>query len=206
MQSRYSRGSVARLFLDIVSGGTGVIGQSPTAAIQRVSDSMWFKASDGTWVSSPVNNPMTQTDTTNLPGRYHFDFDQSLDPVQGEAEYIVKKHNASGTPKLEYEDLVFGSLASSRAPELCSVQGTVYGGQGEPRENILVRATLIPVYKDGLGRVIESDRVIATHTNELGDFDLPLVRGGTFRLEVEHVGYDRKVVIPDQASVLFTDL
>lgn len=206
MKSRHSRGSVARLFLNIISSGAGVVGEAPTAAIQRKLDSKWFQVSDGTWVSTKVENAMTQTDSVNLPGVYHFDFDQSLDILTGSTEYLVKKQTISGTLTLEYEDVAFGPMAGVAALELCSVQGTIFTPQGASGLNSLVRATLIPVFKDSLGRTVESDRVVSAYTNDLGDFDLPLIRGGTFRLEIPSVGYDRKVVIPDQSSVIFSDL
>ena len=142
----------------------------------------------------------------NLPGRYYFDFDQSLDEETASTEYIVRKTNEGANARTEYEDLSFGPLAGAAELELCSVQGTVASAQGEPVRNVLVRATLVPTFKDGLGRVAVSEKVLATYTDGNGDFDLPLVRGGIFRLEIVAVGYDRKVTIPDQASVLFTDL
>jgi len=203
--TRHSRGDTVRLYLDIISAGAGVISQSPTIAIQRLSDGKWFQASDGTWQSTIVENDMTQTDVTNLPGRYHFDFDQSLDTAEGSVWYIAKKSNI-GVATLEYEDLVFGPLAAATGPELCSVQGTILSGQGEPVLNALVRATLIPVLKDALGRAYQADRVLSTYTDENGDFDIPLVREGTYRLEIDAVGYDRKITVPNQASALFTDL
>lgn len=206
MQNRYSRGATVRLFLDIVAAGAGVIGQAPSAAIQRKADGMWFQVSDGTWVPTPVNNPMTQTDSVNLPGRYHFDFDQSLDLLSASTEYLVKKFTATGTLALDYEDLIFGPMAGVIPLGMCSVQGTIADIQGGPAKNSLVRATLIPVFKDSLGRGVQSDLVASTYTNENGDFDLPLVRGATCRLEVVAIGYDRKIVVPDQASVLFSDL
>ena len=206
MLSRHSRGATVRLFLDIINAGAGVIGQSPTVAIQRRSDGKWFDVDDGLWHAAIVENAMQQTDSANLPGRYHFDFDQSLDLLEGSVEYAVKKTNA-GTPlALEYEDLVFGPLAGSLAPGLCSVQGTVYKVTGDPAPNVLVRATLEPVYTDDSGRAVEADRMVTTYTNDAGDFDLPLVIGAIFRLEINAVGYNRRVTIPDQSSVLFTDL
>lgn len=205
MQSRHSRGATVRLTLDIIAAGAGVISQSPTIAIQRQVDGMWLQASDGTWVMTKVENPMTQTDSTNLPGRYHFDFDQTLDELEASTRYTVKKTNASGTVALEYEDLVFEPVAAVVAPDLCSVQGAVYTGHGEALPNSLVRATLVPVFKDGQGRGVQADTVLKTYTNSQGDFDLPLVRGGTFRLEIPAIGFDKKILVPDQASVLFTD-
>ncbi|MBW2691031.1 MAG: hypothetical protein JRE57_00175 [Deltaproteobacteria bacterium] len=206
MLSRHSRGATVRLFMDIISAGAGVISQSPTMALQRVADSKWFQASDGTWQTAVVENPTVQTDSVNLPGRYHFDFAQSLDVLAASTKYIVKKTNTGSPAAQEYEDLIFGPLAGSASLELCSVQGTIYDGQGDPAANTLVRATLQPVFTDTLGRVVQSDRIVATYTNELGDFDLPLVRGAIFALDIADVGYTRKVTIPDQAQVLFTDL
>lgn len=206
MSSRHSRGATVRLYLDIVAAGAGVISQTPTIAIRRVADNRWFQASDGTWQSTIVQNDMTQLDSVNLPGRYYFDFDQTLDDEDESSEYIVRKTNTGANARTEYEDLVFGPLPAAAAPELCSVQGSVFTAQGEPVRNVLVQATLVPTFLDAQGRTVQSDRVITAYTNDQGDFDLPLVRGGIFRLQVSAVGYDRKVTVPDQASVSFTAL
>jgi len=206
MMRRESLGATARITLDVVTAGAGVIGQSPTFAIQRLADGKWFQASDGTWQPTIVENAGTQTDSTNLPGRYHFDFDQSLDDLAESSSYVVKKQNASGTLVLEYEDLAFGPVPGVTSPELCSVTGRIFNSMGEASPNELVRATLEPVYKDAQSRGITADRPVITYTNELGDFDLGLVRGATFRLEITSIGYNRRVTIPDQATALFTDL
>jgi len=203
--NRYTLGSTARLYLDIISAGVGAAGESPTAAVLRRSDGKWFDVSDGSWNATIVENAMVETDVTNFPGRYHFDFDQSLDDASESIEYIVKKQNLA-TPALEYDDIVFGPLASVTDPTLCSVQGTVYTGAGAPRHNALVRAVLEPVNTDALGRGYESDLVTATYTNALGSFDLPLVRNSYYRFEIDAIGYDKRVAIPDQATVLFTAL
>lgn len=206
MLTRHSRGATARIYFDIISAGAGVTGQAPTVALQRTSDGKWFQHSDGTWQTTIVENAMSQTDSVNLPGRYHLDFDQSLDDLESSVEYIVKKTNVGPPAAQEYEDLVFAPLAAAVALELCSVQGSIYDAQGQPLPNSLVQATLQPVFKDSLGRVAQSDRVVSTYTNDAGDFDLQLVRGGVFKLEIQDVGYVRKVTIPDQAQVLFTVL
>ena len=206
MQKRFALGSVARLNLDIVTAGAGILSQAPTAAIKRLSDGKWFQVSDGTWQSTIVENLMTQTDSVNLPGRYHFDFNQALDLVAASSSYVAKLKNTGASARLEYMDLVFGAMAAVDSMALCSVQGTVISNQGDPVVNTLVKASLQPVYTGGLGRTVESGRTAVTYTGHDGSFDLPLVRGGIFRLEIDAVGYDRKVTIPDQSSVLFTDL
>ncbi len=200
---RYNLGSVARLYLDIISGGSGVISQTPTVAIQRVVDGKWFQVLDGTWQTTIVDNPMVATHTAFLPGRYQFDFDQSKDQLANSTTYIAKLVNP-GT--LEYRDLSFGSVAATAKPALCSVTGTVLTAQGDPIGNVAVKATLVPLLSLGAGRAVDHTKISVAYTNQFGDFDLPLVRGGTFRLEIDAVGYDRKVTIPDQSSVLFTQL
>lgn len=206
MRSRHSLGAIVRLYLDITTDGVGIISQTPTIAIRRESDLSWFQASDGTWQTTIVENDMAQLHSAFLPGRYYFDFDQRMDEVAGSTEYIVRKSNTGADARTEYEDLVFGPLAAAVAPYLCSVQGSVFTPQGAPVRNVLVQATIVPTFLDQQGRAVQSERVISVYSDEAGAFDLPLVRGGVFRLQVIAVGFDRKVTIPDQASVLFTDL
>jgi hypothetical protein len=206
MNERFTLASTARLHLDVVDAGVGIISQTPTAAVKRLADGRWFQASDGTWQTTIVENDMAQSDSVNLPGRYHFDFDQSKDAIAGSVSYIAKLSNGGASPRLEYRDLVFGPMPAVASMALCSVQGTIISNQGEPVVNIPVKATLVPVFLGGYGRAVDNGRIAVTYTNELGSFDLPLVRGGIFRLEIDAVGYDRKVTIPNQSSVLFTDL
>lgn len=206
MSDRFSLGSVARINLDIVNAGVGVISQTPTASIKRLADGKWFQVSDGSWQSTIVDNPMTQTDSVNLPGRYHVNFDQSKDVVVGSTAYVVKLTNGPLNPRLEYRDLFFGPLAAVASMALCSIQGTVISAQGDPVTNVPVKASLMPIYSGGFGRAVDHGRTALAYTDNNGNFDLPLVRGGIFRLEIDAVGYDRKVTIPNQSSVLFTDL
>jgi len=206
MPDRFPLGSVARIYFDIVENGVGILGQAPTVAIQRQVDDKWFQASDGSWQTTPVENPMTPAAPAFLPGRYLFEFDQSLDLVTGSTTYIARMVNAGAPVRLEYRDLSFGPMASVASMALCSVQGVIVSTQATPLANAAVKATLMPVYNGGLGRAVESSRVAVVYTDAQGSFDLPLVRGGIFRLEIDAAGYDRKVTIPDQPSVLFTDL
>ena len=206
MPDRFPLGSIARLHLDIVTAGAGALSQTPTAAIKRLADGKWLQVSDGTWQTTIVENPMVQSDVTNLPGRYHFDFDQALDLVVASSSYIAKLTNTGGSARLEYRDLKFGVMAAVASMALCSVQGVIVSTQATPLANAAVKATLMPVYNGGLGRAVESARVAVVYTDAQGAFDLPLVRGGVFRLEIDAVGYDRRVTVPSQASVLFTDL
>jgi hypothetical protein len=205
MIDRFPLGDVARLSLDIISGATGLTGESPTVAIRRRLDGKWFDVSVGLWQTTIVQNPMTETDSVNEDGRYHFDFNQALDLLEGSHSYVVRFRNTGTNARLLYQDIEFGPLSAAATPQLCSITGLVLSMQGKPVANALVRATLQPVYADSLGRTIQTE-LVQTYSNDVGAFGLSLVRGVTARLEIESVGYDRKVVVPDQSSVLFTDL
>ena len=206
MIERYSRGQVARIYFDLISAGAGQIGLAPTASIKRLVDDKWFQASDDTWQTTIINNTMAQIDSVNLPGRYYLDFDQTKDDADESYEYLVKLEHLVAPITLEYRELVFGPLSYAIAPNLCAVTGTVYTVQGQPAPNELVQATLEPVYTDSLGRTAQADQVVGTHTDDNGDFSLSLIRNAIFRLQIDSVGYDRRVTIPDQATVVFTDL
>lgn len=206
MIERFPLGATARFFNDIIAAGVGVAAQEPTIAIRRQSDGKWFQLSDASWQTTVVEHLMAPTDVTNLPGRYHFDFDQALDTMVASTMYVVTLKNLGSYARLEYRDVGFGPMAAVENMTLCSVQGSIVSVQGDPIVNVPIRATLVPVFLGGLGRAVENGRIAVAYTDYAGNFDLPLVRGGIFRLEIGTVGYDRKVTIPDLASVLFTDL
>ena len=204
MARRFAIGSVARLYLDLVVAGVGLTGQSPTASVQRRFDGSWFNASTGTFQAAFVANPMTELDGVNLPGRYFLDFDHSKD-LDVSTDFVVKM--ANGTPAvLLYEEIAFGLLPSVADPASCSVVGAVLRANGVRLPGALVQATLIPVFADALGRGYQADAPVRTYSALDGSFDLPLVRGATYRFEIAAVGYDRRAQIPDQPSVLFTNL
>ena len=218
---RYPLGSTSRIYYDLIDSGAGVPADPPGIALRRRIDNLWLKMDephlafaphtepgvpDAVWVDTYSEGVMLEEDPTDEPGRYYFDFDQSLDQVEGSRLYVVKIVGATPSPFLVYKDLTFGPMAMVDEPDLCSVQGSIFSPRGEPISGIKVMATAIPVYTDTLGRAVE-ESVAEAYTNNLGSFDLPLIRGLVVRLEIDAIGYDRKVTIPlDQSSVLFTDL
>jgi hypothetical protein len=203
---RASLGGLTTLYLDIVASGAGVTAESPRIAIRRVADGSWFDALTGSWAGAIVLNAMTEVSSANLPGLYSFNFPQALDEVAGSRDYVIRFSNTGANALAEYKLLEFGPISIASELDLCSVEGVISDPQGKLLANRMVRATLVPVYTDGQGRAVSSDNVVHTYTDGNGGFQLPLVRGATFRLEIDAVGYDRKVVIPDQSEVIFTDL
>jgi hypothetical protein len=91
-------------------------------------------------------------------------------------------------------------------PDLCAITGTLFTATGRRAPNSLVRATVIPVASDALGRGYQNVEVVHVYSDSQGEFELSLVRELNVRLEIPDIGYDRKVCVPDQASVLYTDL
>jgi hypothetical protein len=202
---RYARGATARLFLNVVINAVPYTGELPTAAVRRVADSRWFQASDKSWQVAIVNNSMAELDAVNEPGRYFLDFDQSSDVITGSLSYRAKLVNTGAHAMLEYQDLAFGPLGSAVPPVMCAIQGTLFGMGGGPLVNAMVRATLVPTFTDRLGRGIE-EALIETFSDATGSFSLAVVQGAVIRLEIDAIGYDRRVTVPASSSVVFTTL
>jgi len=56
------------------NSGTPTAGLTATLRIRRQSDGLYLQ-NDGTWAEGPTTDPtLSETDSTDLPGVYHFDF------------------------------------------------------------------------------------------------------------------------------------
>lgn len=206
MTERFTLGGTARLTLDLITAGVGTAGKTPTAAVRRISDGRWYKASDTSWQVAFFENPMVESHAANLPGVYHFNFNQAKDLVENSTEYTVKLSNAASPAVLEYRNIAFGPMPAVTDPDLCSIHGTVFSLFGIPVSGALVMATLYAPHSDRLGRSVGGAAVSEIYTGADGAFDIPLVRGAVVRLQISDVGYDKKITVPDLASVLFTTL
>ena len=206
MPDRYPIGSVARLYLNLVGGdGAGLVGRHPLAAVWRQADGQWLNAATGLFQRAYVENPMVELDARNLSGRYYFEFDHSRDLLVS-SDFIAKKRFTGPPVLLSYSDLSFGPMPSVIAPQLCSIQGTLFAPDGRALDGALVQATLIPVFTDVMGRGFEADAPWRTYSGADGSFDLLAVRGATIRLQIPSIGYDRRVLVPNRASVRLGEL
>lgn len=61
-----------RVTLEIIGGGVGQTGLSPTFVLQRLSDGAWWDALGGTWEAAAVVNALPELDATNFPGVYEY--------------------------------------------------------------------------------------------------------------------------------------
>jgi hypothetical protein len=92
-QTYHPVGEVTRLrFLLVSPTGTGITGQTPTILIKRRSDGLYWTGS--VFQSSPVALSMVEEDSTNLPGSYYTDFNQTTAGASP-AEYLVQYTNST---------------------------------------------------------------------------------------------------------------
>ncbi len=206
---RYPIASTARLYLSFVEAGVGVTGQTPTIAIRRVSDSLFYNdslASGSRFASPAALNAMTELDSTNFPGLYVYDFDHSEDAT-GSEMFEIQMSNVAPHLLLEYSRIAFGPMRTAEAPKECLLYGSAIKADGKPAVNDTVRMSIIPntILSSGAKPGITTDR-IDTFTDKNGAFSIGLIRGLTVRLQIPAIGYDRKIVIPDAPSANFADL
>lgn len=89
---RVQTGETDRItLLAVDSTGTGVSGATINLSLRRASDSMYFTGTAFTTTYTTV--AMSETDSSNLPGVYHYDF---LAP-EPEAKYAVTATTASAS-------------------------------------------------------------------------------------------------------------
>jgi len=202
---RYSRGSTARLFLEILASGIGQTNESPTVAIQRQSDGQWLDIATSAFVPTIQEAALTELDQATLPGLYYFDFDHTVDLTASEG-FVVRFKNLGANALIDHSHVLFGQLTDSVNPEMCSITGTLFTATGLRAANSLVRATVVPVKTDDLGRGYQNSDIISTYSDVQGEFTLSLVRGLNILLDIVDIGYSRKVCVPDSATALFTTL
>lgn len=73
--NRIQLGETDRVVVDAVDAtGAGVTGATVLLSIRRASDGYYWDATSKVFTSAFSTVTMTQTDSTNLPGCYHYDF------------------------------------------------------------------------------------------------------------------------------------
>jgi len=113
---------VVRIGVSITYNREPVTGESPKTIIQRRSDSKFFDGSSFGAVRNELR--MTEADSSNLPGYYYYDFDQSIDG--GEREYLVRLKN-TGTYKFVADEWHRFAKARATAEKLKQHDQTTIG-------------------------------------------------------------------------------
>lgn len=111
-----------RIGVSITYNRDPVAGESPKTIIQRASDAKFFDGSSFGAVRNELR--MTEADSSNLPGYYFYDFDQSIDG--GEEEYLVRLMN-TGTHKFVADEWHRFVKARATAEKLKQHDQTVVG-------------------------------------------------------------------------------
>jgi len=212
IELRHPVGELIRLQFGIYSlplntqGGVPLPGFSPVCRIRRQSDGRWFNGSivapTDPFVVPVFDNPMLPFGP-DLDGIYYFDFPQSRD-TQGLADYTVRMHEDT-VPALEDLILRIGPEVSAVAKGECVLMGTIRDALQNPRRGAAVKATVIPITTISPLVGVSLDEM-EVFTGELGNFAMSLIRGLKVRLEIPVIGYDKRVTIPNAATVDFTTL
>jgi hypothetical protein len=88
------------------------------------------------------------------------------------------------------------------APNLCRVYGTIVDVNGNPQENAEIESFVdrkdIPRFGQTL---LLSGDVVRTTTNELGEFEIYLVRETLITIHIKLSGYKAQLAVPDQADL-----
>ncbi len=113
---------VVRIGVSIAYNREPVAGQVPSVIIQRQSDLLFFDGSSFGAVRNELR--MTEADSSNLPGYYFYDFDQSIDG--SEREYLVRLKN-TGTYKFMADEWHRFVKARATAEKLKQHDQTVVG-------------------------------------------------------------------------------
>ena len=113
---------MVRIGVSIAYNREPVTGESPKTIIQRRSDSLFFDGAAFVAVRNELR--MTEADSSNLPGYYFYDFDQSIDGT--EEEYLVRLKN-TGTHKFVADEWHRFVKARATAEKLKQHDQTVVG-------------------------------------------------------------------------------
>jgi len=206
---RFPIAATVNLDFTVSSAGAGVTGETPSIAIQRLTDDFFYDDGlpTGTrFVASFNTSTMSEVDLTNLPGLYRYQFPHTEDTTGSEL-FLIKLVNTGPNPQIEYRTVAFGPLRTAEDLSLCNLFGTVLDINGKADEGKQVRVSIIPntILATGAKPGMSVDR-IDTVTDVNGGFAIDLVRTLTVRLQIPSLGYNRKIVIPDASSVNFADL
>lgn len=94
--------------LNLIPGGVGITGKTPTVAILRENDSNWLQNGGGSWGAGFATNDMTEVDATNLQGVYTFQIDAADIDVElgGDGYWLYINETDTGTTKAVFVESV----------------------------------------------------------------------------------------------------
>ena len=72
MRHENQRWNAIRATMEVVVGGAGMTGLTPTVGIQRISDGQWLANGGGSWAAPFAVNNMVPVDATNAAGLYQY--------------------------------------------------------------------------------------------------------------------------------------
>jgi len=203
-----------RAYLSLISAGSGVTGKSPTAVVQRLSDSLYLQADGVTWASATFSHPMAEVDAVDEPGLYSYTLAAAaLDYDAGFPGYFFILTEAT-TPVLEHKVTVplrrsawddvrtdhqtsgtfgedFALLSLTTVGAEGDITLTIVDGSSNPVEGALVR----------IFDVTGTRLVARAYTDAFGQITagLPV---GTYKVRTYKGGFDFTTQNPTTVSVV----
>jgi hypothetical protein len=120
MRQETQRYDKIKATVEIVVSGVGKTGLSPLVAFRRISTNEYLQ-NGGTWDPGFDTNPMTEVDSTNMPGLYEFEIAPGdltvLDSVDG---YFFKVTEGS------YQITQYGKIDPFVSPDAASIADAVW--------------------------------------------------------------------------------
>lgn len=183
------------LFLSLTStGATGIVFDDVTVAIKKQNE------------SSFTNKVLATEDWVEIgDGFYALKFSTTDTNTVGELLFTV-----SGA---DFDNFEFDKFLIEAVPvgvdqipaDTCLIQGNVrdIGGDAAVDHRVFIRPADIPAQS---GDTILSSIPKISHTDNLGNFNVALLRNQIVLIDVNNTGVKIQFTVPDQVSALLTDL
>lgn len=94
--------------------------------------------------------------------------------------------------------------------DTCTISGTILNADGTPNSDVHVVARVASTEVDQGGQVLGGVGVtsdpIEVFTENDGTFEIVLIQGGTYRLEIPFINLRKDILVPSASTADFADL
>lgn len=126
-------GETVPIKADFLLDNNGVTGLTPVVSIRKLSNGNYLQNGGGSFGASFATNTMSEVDSTNEPGTYLYNFNQSDDAAGAAENYLVRiSGDVNGSSKFLTQviafdkdpDFVIEQLSGTLTGELDAIKGT----------------------------------------------------------------------------------
>lgn len=94
--------------------------------------------------------------------------------------------------------------------DTCTITGTILYADGSPTTNAHIVARIASTEQDQGGQVLGGVGVVSdpveTFTEDDGSFQIVLIQGGQYRLEIPFINLRKTILVPAEATADFSSL